>query len=130
MREITSTIDGRGRISIPSSLKVVVEQPLLIMDSRGCLRLCSALYWQGKVQNIIKDSKGRERRRIKRRLYSRAFDVKIDVQGRVLIPLLLRDGFSSGKKAVFLRKNNFWEIWEKEALKNYQREREKKERKR
>ena len=128
MGEITSTIDNKGRIVIPSKLRVVVEQPLLVKDSRGCLKLCPASYWQGKVQNMIKGKKGRERRRIKRRICSRAFDVEIDGQGRILIPLSLRDEFSPGKKIVFLRKNNFWEIWIRATLKNYQKEREKKER--
>ena len=130
MGEMTSTIDNRGRIVIPSALRVVIEQPFLVKDSRGCLKLCSETYWEEKVQNMIKDRKGRERRRLKRRLCSRAFGVEIDGQGRILIPLSLRDEFSPGKKVVLLRKNDFWEIWVKSTLKNYQKEREKKEKKR
>lgn len=112
-------IDVKGRMVMPTryrericdnSDRIVV---VTIDTEEKCLLLYSLHEWElieRKLANL--PSFNPAARRIQRLLIGHATDIEMDVQGRILLPPLLRDYAGLEKKAVLVGQGKKFEIWD------------------
>lgn len=110
-------MDTKGRMSLPApfreSLSAAGEDRVwLTINQDGCLVGYSPTEWN-KVFEQVTQAKisGREARRLRRILAGRSKELTIDKQGRVLIPLKLRESAELEKDLVLLGLGTKFEIW-------------------
>ena len=111
--EYTHTIDDKGRLTIPSKYRFYLEGGMVA--TRGLDR-CIAVYpteeWKSLVERIMSlPSTPRPSREFTRLIFSAASDLKMDRQGRILIPSVLANYSSLDSEAAIIGINNRFEIW-------------------
>ena len=100
--EYSYTIDPKGRIAIPSKLrKQLLPNAVLTRGLDNCLFIFSSKDWQQMAEKIKSLPLSQANSRAFARLMlAGAMDVKLDNQGRILIPDYLRKYAGLGKKIV------------------------------
>jgi MraZ protein len=113
------TIDSKGRISIPSKFREILNKKyddrLVITNFDNCLVAFPYEEWsvlEEKVNSLSLVKK--EVKTFLRFFYSSAMDCMIDKQGRLLIPQTLRDYANLQKDVVLVGEGKKIEIWAKE----------------
>jgi MraZ protein len=113
------TIDDKGRLAVPmryrEALSAQDEGALVITidTEETCLLLYPAAQWQlieNKLQSL--PSFNADARRIQRLLIGHATDVKLDGNGRILLPLPLRTYAKLRDKVVMIGQGNKFEVWD------------------
>jgi MraZ protein len=108
------TIDGKGRLAIPARCREALgEHVVVTIDTEeACLLLYPAKCWQVIEDNLQRlPSFNAAARRIQRLLIGHATDVILDGNGRILLPLVLRDYAKLDKQVVMVGQGNKFEIW-------------------
>jgi MraZ protein len=113
------TIDGKGRISIPSKFREILSKKyddrLVVTNFDHCLIAFPAEEWTNLEQKAGSFSLMRKDTvAFFRFFYSSAVDCVIDKQGRLLIPQTLRDYASLKKDVVLVGEGKRIEIFAKE----------------
>ncbi|MBQ5764656.1 MAG: division/cell wall cluster transcriptional repressor MraZ [Clostridia bacterium] len=110
--EYQHNVDKKGRAFIPSKFREELGESFMIcrsIDSRPCLRVYSAEQW------AVLDEKLRalpaRAGDFKRKIYSSATSLECDSQGRILIPVKLREFAGLGGEASFIGMSDFFEVW-------------------
>ena len=119
--EYKHTIDEKGRMAIPAKFRSTLESGAII--TRGfdhCLFIFSESEWQKVVQKLVSLPFAQSgSRAFSRLMLSGASDVKLDVQGRVLVPEPLREYAGLSKQAVVIGMYSRIEVWDADEWKNY-----------
>lgn len=113
------TLDVKGRMAMPSRYRDLLLQNqknrfVVTIDTEDtCLLLYPELEWQ-KIEASLQrlPSFNPAARRIQRLLIGHATDVDLDNQGRILLPLELRNYALLQKQAVLIGQGNKFEIWD------------------
>lgn len=118
MGQYEHTIDTKGRIIIPAKYRSELGDTFVITKGLdGCLYIYPSQEWQDFVDKLKTLSSSQNTRRIQRQFLSKAMEVTIDKQGRILIPGILRECAALEKDVVFLGMMNRIEVWDKARLK-------------
>lgn len=111
-------IDGKGRLAIPTRYRgargMEDGAPLVVTidTEETCLLLYPVNEWQIIEENLQRlPSFDAVTRRIQRLLIGHATDVKLDSNGRILIPPVLRDYAKLDKTVLMVGQSNKFEIW-------------------
>lgn len=122
------TIDSKGRLAIPTRYRTELggeeKIPLVVTidTEETCLLLYTAKQWQVIEDNLQKlPSFNAAARRIQRLLIGHATDIEMDVNGRILLPNVLRNYAQLEKNVVMIGQGNKFEVWN-EALWESKRE--------
>jgi len=126
--EYQHTIDGKGRLIIPSRFRDVIAVRKLgrLMICRGldrCLFLFGEQEWRKFEERL--SSLPLERsvaRRFTRELFSGAAECDVDKQGRIMIPAMLREHASLDGEVIVVGVFERIEIWNKELWDEYRKE--------
>lgn len=112
-------IDGKGRLAVPTCYRDALAAQdsgamvVTIDTEETCLLLYPANQWQiieEKLQRL--PSFDVATRRVQRLLIGHATDVKLDTNGRILLPQLLRDYAQLAKRVVMIGQGNKFEVWD------------------
>lgn len=115
------TVDTKGRMGMPVRYRELLETSLVVTidTEETCLLLYPALEWQRIETSLQKlPSFNAQARRIQRLLIGHATDVEMDAQGRILLPLELRQYAQLQKQAFLIGQGNKFEIWDEERWQN------------
>lgn len=111
-------IDGKGRLAIPTRYRDALGMEdgaslvVTIDTEETCLLLYPAKQWQVIEDNLQRlPSFDPITRRIQRLLIGHATDVKLDSNGRLLLPQLLRDHAKLDKRVLMIGQSNKFEVW-------------------
>lgn len=117
--EYTHTIDGKGRLTIPSKFRGMLAAGLVV--TRGFdqnLMIFPLDGWKGLANRIEeRPLSDEDMRAFRRRVFSGAVDLVPDKQGRILMPSYLRDFAGIDGEVVIAGMYNYLEIWSSEAWK-------------
>jgi MraZ protein len=119
------TLDEKGRISLPASLrKILGDAQLIIKPSdykkEKCLWVFPETVYKTKLDDIDKDTDlFSEKHRIIRRRYYNYKDVEIDKAGRIAIPQTYREFAFLTKDCLVFGQGDYIEIWDKETYQKY-----------
>ncbi len=119
--EYQHTLDGKGRVIIPSRLRDGLGERFVV--TRGldqCLFVYPSSEWVRLEQKLKQlPFTKRDSRAFSRLFFSGAMEVETDKQGRVLIPQNLREYAGIEKDVMFIGVSNRVEVWSEEAWRDY-----------
>lgn len=118
--EYQPNITGGARIALPKKIRDVVGREKVIVLSRGfekCIAGYTTEYWQRESEKALTANIGdRKARLLKRYMFSGAFDLEFDSQGRVVMPKSLMEyaGIQEGDEVLLVGAGDHFEIWNKQ----------------
>lgn len=117
MGQYEHTIDTKGRTIIPVKYREELGETFVATRGLdGCLYLYPAEDWQEFVDKLKSLPANTNNRKIQRQFLSKAMEVSLDKQGRILIPAMLRELAGLEKDISFVGMMNRVEIWAKDRL--------------
>lgn len=122
-------IDSKGRLPVPAVFRRALAaegRPSLVITQ---LDQCLAAYPPAEWARLEAQLRGlpafsRPVKALTRLLTSRAADCELDAQGRILLPLLLRQAAGLGREATVVGVLNRIEVWAPETWDSFLRESE------
>lgn len=119
--EFKHSVDEKGRVAVPSRFRDLVANGAII--TRGldhCLFVFGLSEWENLAKKLVSLPLAQANSRAFARLMlAGAMDVKVDVQGRILVPDYLREYAGLKKQAVIAGLYNRLEIWDAEKWGDY-----------
>lgn len=124
MGEYLHTIDNKGRIILPSKLREELgEEFILTKGLDSCLFVYSKAEWAILENKLKQLPLGKpEARAFVRFFFAGAAQLECDKQGRVLLPLNLREYAGLDKDIAIIGVSNRVEIWSKDCWDKYNEE--------
>ncbi len=113
MGEYNHTLDGKGRVIIPSRFREKLGDRFVITKSfDGCLSIYDEENWEALQATLSKmPMLTEESRMLRRMMVGSAAECETDRQGRVLIPAPLRSYAHIEKDVVLIGNIDHIEIW-------------------
>lgn len=113
-------VDAKGRLSIPAKFRAELgENFVMTRGLDGCLALYSEDNWAKEEEKILALPNTVDSRKVQRYFFSNAMDCEFDSQGRVVIPLSLREKAGISKSVMVVGMANRAEIWDAERWNAY-----------
>ena len=119
--EYKCSADAKGRLLIPAKLRDVFpegESMILVRSLDQCINLYSEGKWN-LFEEKIASLPGTEARDVRRFFYASMQEAEPDSQGRVLLPVQLREFAQIEKNVVVLGCGDHIEIWDEKTYRNY-----------
>ena len=114
MGQYEHTIDAKGRTIIPAKYREGLGETFIITRGLdGCLYLYPSDAWQEFADKLQRLPSTLQNRKIQRQFLSKAMEVSLDKQGRILVPALHREMADLEKDVVFVGMMNRVELWDK-----------------
>ena len=122
--EYSVTLDEKGRICLPASLRKEMNEPILQLTKGedDCLWLFTPAKWEELVSSKIKeytDLFSRKDRRLMRQFIGPSQEVEVDKAGRIPIAVKLREFAGLSKECVVLGQLDYIEIWDEARYSKY-----------
>ena len=115
--EYEYTIDQKGRVAVPAKFRDAFREGLVL--SRGfdrCLIVYPMAEWVKMAEKLASPPSARSKfRRLSRTAFSTAYNLDLDRQGRIVLPLSLREYAGITDSAIIAGIHNYLEIWSREA---------------
>jgi MraZ protein len=123
--EYKITLDDKGRLSLPSRIRSVLDDPALMLTKGAddCLWLYPMEDWNKltETMRLFSTPFSAEFRALRRKILGSAQEVEIDKAGRIVIPPTLRSYAELGVKedCIVLGQEDIVEIWNAERYRLY-----------
>jgi len=124
--EYNHNLDDKGRLAIPAKFRRELQKGAVV--TRGldnCLFLYTQSEWKKLVEKLsalpISQSNSRAFARL---MLAGAMDVKLDTQGRIILPEYLRKFATLKKKTIIAGLYNRLEIWDESLWEKYKQQTE------
>jgi MraZ protein len=114
--EFEYKIDEKGRVPIPPKFRPELrEGAMLAPGAEKCITVYPLAEWK-KVAETLTSSPltPGKMRRLKRALFATAFYLRMDGQGRIALPIPLRENAAIEDEVVVAGVNTYLELWDKE----------------
>jgi len=109
--EYSHTLDAKNRLTLPSRLREEIgDRAVLVKSIDKCVSVYNTEAWADYTAKL-EALPGTEVRRLKRFIYSSAFEAEIDSQGRVLIPANLCQYAELEKNIKIIGAGDHVELW-------------------
>ena len=116
MGEYNHTVDTKGRLIVPSKFREQLGDEFVVTKGLdGCLFVYSKSEWENieeKFCNVPLTTK--DARKFARFFFAGAASCEVDKQGRILLPVVLREYAGIEKDVVSVGVFNRVEIWDKD----------------
>lgn len=118
--EYKHSIDAKGRLAMPAKLRDELGERFTVTKGLdGCLAVYPEKEWEALEDRIRGLGNGEKARRVKRYYFANAYDAQLDAQGRILIPVGLREFAGLQKDVVVIGQLDHAEIWNSEKWRIY-----------
>lgn len=115
MGEYNHSIDAKGRMIVPAKFRELLGDVFVVTQGLdGCLFVYPDEEWKKFVKELRELPGSKEARQLQRYFMAGAALVEVDKQGRILLPLKLREQAKLEKDIVFVGVLSKIEIWSKE----------------
>ena len=111
------TLDAKGRLTIPTKLRVLTpEGGTLAEGAETCLHFFPPEAWQAQVERMLQlDDLTAGARDAQRKFFAAAEECQFDRQGRITIPIELRQNAGITKDVAVVGVGTRFEIWQLEG---------------
>lgn len=119
--EFKCAADAKGRLLIPAKMRDLFpegESMILVRSLDRCINLYTEEKWKFFEEKIAQLPET-ESRDVRRFFYASMQDVEPDQQGRILLPVQLREFAGITKAVVVLGCGDHAEIWDEESYRSY-----------
>lgn len=111
-------VDDRGRVAVPARYRnAFARGGVLRASADGCIELYTHEGFEQETRSRLGDhvsTRDIEGRRVRRGFLPGAFTVELDGQGRVLLPLAMREAASLEGRATVIGCGDYVELWSPE----------------
>jgi MraZ protein len=109
-------LDEKSRVPIPPKFRGELKDGIILIPGpEQCIFAYNPGEWKKLSQSLHSATPASSKmRKINRALFSTAFNLKLDMQGRIALPSPLREYAGIGDDVVITGSNNYIEIWDKE----------------
>ena len=116
MGEYAHNIDRKGRLIMPAKFREDLGEHVVVNRGLdGCLYIYTSSQWEAVYKKLSTlPSTNKDARMFQRMMLSKAAEVDLDSQGRILIPRTLIDLAGLEKECLIVGMANHLEIWSKE----------------
>ena len=114
--EFEYKIDEKGRVPVPPKFRKELKEGIVLASGpEQCIVAYSMPEWKKMADNLTTSGlPPAKMRKLSRALFSSAFSLSIDAQGRVALPVPLRQYAGIADEVIIAGANNYMEIWNKE----------------
>ena len=114
--EFEYRIDEKGRVPIPPRFRRELKDGVVLTPGiEKCITAYSLPEWKKQATTLTTGSIPRSKlRRLNRAIFATAFSLNIDGQGRIALPIPLRQYADIEDEVVIAGANNYLELWNKE----------------
>ena len=114
--EFEYKIDEKGRVPIPPKFRKELKEGVVLTPGvERCINLYSLAEWKKVAATLTTGSVAPSKlRRLNRAIFATAFTLNIDGQGRIALPIPLREYAGIEDEAVVAGANTYLELWNKE----------------
>ena len=115
MGEYNHTVDAKGRVIVPSKFREQLGEEFVVTKGLdGCLFVYENTEWKALEEKLhALPLTNANARKFSRFFLAGATTCEVDKQGRILLPLVLRDFAGLDKDAVLVGVSSRIEIWSK-----------------
>ncbi len=111
-------MDEKGRIPLPPRFRNQLKDGLVLIPGvENCITAYTMTEW-ARIAATLNSKSGVTRsklRQLNRALFSTAFHINVDGQGRISIPVQLREHAGIDEEVIVVGANNYLELWNKLA---------------
>lgn len=114
--EFEYRVDEKGRLPIPPRFKRELERQGLVLSSGPdrCIVAYGQTEWKKWIETLTSATVAPSKlRRLNRALFASAFNLNLDGQGRIALPVPLRHFAGIDDEVVIVGANTFFEVWNK-----------------
>ena len=113
--EFEYKIDEKGRVPIPPRFRGALKDGLVLTPGiEKCITAYSLLEWKKLASELTSSSTTSSKlRKLNRAIFATAFSTQIDGQGRIALPVPLREHAEIMDDVVVTGANTYLEIWNK-----------------
>ena len=114
--EFEYKIDEKGRVPIPPRFRRELKDGVVLTPGiEKCITAYPLSEWRKLADTFTTGSVTRSKlRRLNRAIFATAFSLNLDGQGRIALPIPLRQYASAEEEVVIAGANNYLELWNKE----------------
>ena len=114
--EFEYKIDEKGRVPIPPKFRRELrEGVILTAGPEECINIYTLAEWKKLAAALTTGPVARSKlRRLNRAIFATAFSLNVDGQGRVALPVPLREYAGIEDDVVIAGANTYLELWDKE----------------
>ena len=114
--EFEYRIDEKGRVPIPPRFRRELKEGVVLTPGiEKCISAYPLSEWKKLAATLTTGSVTRSKlRRLNRAIFATAFSLNIDRQGRIALPIPLRQYAGIEDEVVIAGANNYLELWSKE----------------
>ncbi len=114
--EFEYKIDEKGRVPVPPKFRNEIKEGLVLTPGiEKCIIAYALPEWKKLAATLTTGSVTPSKlRRLNRAIFATAFSLKIDGQGRVALPIPLRQYAGIEDEAIIAGANTYFELWNKE----------------
>ncbi len=114
--EFEYKVDEKGRVPIPPRFRRELKEGVVLTPgTENCITAYPLSEWKKLAATLTTSSVTRSKlRRLNRAIFATAFSLNIDGQGRIALPIPLRQYAGIEDEVVIAGANNYLELWNKE----------------
>ena len=114
--EFEYKIDEKGRVPIPPKFRRELKEGVVLTPgAERCILIYTPAEWKKLAATLTTGSVAPSKlRRLNRAIFATAFSLNIDGQGRVALPVPLREYAGIEDDVVIAGANTYLELWDKE----------------
>ncbi len=122
------TVDPKGRLSIPAKFRELLgdgfgDKLVIAPNGRGALDVFPERNWKELEERVNRLPKlDPHRRQFQYQYLSKGQDVTLDPQGRIQIPLDIRQSESLAKDVIIIGMQERFEVWNSDRWTHYERD--------
>ena len=115
--EYRHSVDAKGRVAIPARFRLQLEEGAVVVRwVEGCAAIFPKVVFEDLATRFSSQPIANEdARAVSRHLFSSAFELERDSQGRVVLPAAIREWAGLGSEAVIVGAGDRVDIWSPET---------------
>ncbi|MBA7630737.1 Transcriptional regulator MraZ [subsurface metagenome] len=113
--EFEYKLDEKGRVPVPPKFRGLLKAGVVLSPGvEGCITVYPIKEWEKLAATLTAGALSPSKlRMLKRAVFSTAFSLKIDGQGRIALPTPLKQHAEIVSEVVIIGANNYLELWNK-----------------
>ena len=113
--EYSYKLDEKGRVPVPPKFREELKDGIILVPGPEKCIIGYTAEWKKLSENLHSGTLASNKmRKLNRALFSTAFHLNLDGQGRIALPVPLRTFAGIGEDVVITGANTYLEIWDKQ----------------
>ena len=114
--EYSYKIDEKGRVPVPPKFRNELRDGVVLTHGiEPCITVYTIPEWKKLASSLTTGSLNRNKqRRLNRAIFATAFTLRVDAQGRITLPLPMREYAGIEEEVIIAGTNTYFEMWDKD----------------